>query len=254
MTLFNREQRKHLEEQYKNLSNTNIALESQLAAKTRLESDLARTNTELQKLRENLTLKEGRSQDDYLQLIKENTELRKANKTLKTADVQSEKDYVNDYQRFLMELEKSIKKAKKKSFQPSQKTSSTEDKGSKKSGKKSKDKYNFYKEKYSTKSFAQKLPLTPENLRIDKIKNKNVVKDLTYLHGINKEIQAVLNKHEIFSFKDLSSTKIAELKAILSLEGEKFENIDPLNWPIQARIADKGQWKILDDYKSKMKM
>jgi len=269
--LFERVRRKHLEKLYQNTSNANVALESQLLSKSKLEKDLGRTNSELEKLREEVKILSIPSAVDPKMHLK-NKALRQKIKKLKSKPVvkvkPSDKTSLTEYQAFLGELEKSIKRAKKKSAanvptdiviakknskapKPDKKSTKKVDKNKiakkstkkKKGKKKSKGKYDFYKQKFSAKLSSSPAIILTEKER-----------DLTYLYGISESIQDILNENSIFSFNDLSNTKIADLRGYLALAGEEYENIDPLNWPIQARIADKGQWEILDEYKSKMEM
>lgn len=76
--------------------------------------------------------------------------------------------------------------------------------------------------------------------------------ELTKLFGVTPEINLLLNKHNIFNLDDLSKTKIATLRKILADEGGQFQNVDPLNWPLQARLAQKGHWDVIKEYTEKM--
>ncbi|WP_284283551.1 hypothetical protein [Portibacter lacus] len=255
-SLFERVRRQHLEKLYKNASNANVALESQLVSKNTLESDLSRTNTEIEELRKEIKLISQTPKVDE-SASQENFELKQEIKALKEKATATQyvpkKDYTNDYQVFLSELEQSIKKAKEHSFNVQEapaKKKKKKKKSKKKEQSKATSKYDFYKEKYAGKKITDIIPEIISE-KVDKIEEE---KDLTYLYGINKKIQKILNQHDIVTFSDLSNTKIKNLKAILAHAGKKYKNIDPLNWPIQARIAEKGQWDILDEYKSKMEM
>ncbi len=281
--LFNRERRRDMDERFKNVSNTNIALESQLQSKSRLEDDLSKTNSEIEKLRDQVQFATEKASAGSKKLKAKNKSLQKELVHLRTGLSSDSKSNVDDYRRFLLELEQNIKRAKKRSFSdtvtrkarkpkkssagkkidkkkvpPGKKkkkekplklkpvnsgVAKKNTKKKKKSTKKDNGKYDFYKAKFANKSFA------PDNL----FKPLEEEKNLTYLFGISDDIQDLLRKNGIEDFSDLSLTKIAELKAILSTDPERrFENVDPLNWPIQARIAEKGQWEILDEYKAKM--
>ncbi|WP_235296453.1 hypothetical protein [Portibacter marinus] len=251
ISFFNKAQYNSLQAQVLNASNQNIALANQLKAKERLEEDLARTHSEIEKLKiefRNTTPPVPNVTSSVL--AAENLALKNEIKNLKK-DSEPKKDYVNDYQIFLEELEKSIVKARQKSFNLNHDKGlepiRTEKKSKKKKKKtKAENPYDFYKNKYSGKTFSTDMLSSGFS---ESKKNK----DLTYLYGITPEVQRVLNKHKIITFSDLASTKIAELKAMLELEGDQFSGVDPLNWPIQARIAEKGQWDILDEYLAKVK-
>jgi hypothetical protein len=256
-TLFERTRKNHLEGLYNSTVKSHIALENQLQSKSRLEEDLGRTNYELEQLKQQfqqMSFSQSSEESREIENINLKNQLKQLRSRAEEEALASEKDYISDYQSFLEDLEKSVKKAKKRAFQnpDSGQNLSTESPSFSKKDKSSKtdkeslptDKFEFYKQKYSGKQFSI----------ADLNGKKKKKKDLTDLYGINKKIQELLYANDIKSFKDLSKTKIAELRAILSLGGEKFEQIDPLNWPIQARLAEKGHWEILEDYKKKMKM
>ena len=173
------------------------------------------------------------------------------------------KDYLSHYQNFLKELDYTIQRAKKDAFRTSKKkkkksidkgkltkaSSSKKDQKRKKQSAAQKEKLAFYSKKFKTgKTKKAKSKFLSDLQR----KDSSSERDLTFLHGITPAIQKVLNKEKIYSFSDLSRTKISSLRAILAKNGNQFSKINPLNWPIQARIAEKGHWDILKEYKEKM--
>lgn len=250
-TFFEKSRAKYLEDLYRSSQRNNDTLKDQISRKSGLEGELSRTNLKLEQLREQLN-QMSRSQAQENKLDRENLNLRREvleRQTEKKEEVEKEeaaasKDYISDYQLFLQDLEKSVKKAQKIALDKADEDSNFEKTSKKKKSHKSKtDKFDFYKQKYDGKQFS-----------IADLNGEKKSKDLTFLYGINKNIQELLNNQDIVSFSDLSNTTIAELKAILALAGDQYEDIDPLNWPIQARLAEKGKWEILDEYKRKMKM
>jgi predicted flap endonuclease-1-like 5' DNA nuclease len=246
-TFFENTRRKYLEDLYRKTQRNNILLENQLTRKSGLEEELGKTNYELERLRGHLKQmsqsqkQEHRSDIENLTLRKEIKKLQSENEPKESS---SSKDYISDYQSFLEDLEQSVQKAKRIAFDnPSSQKESKKGSKKKKSNKSKSDKFEFYKEKYKGKQFS-----------ISDLNGVKKTKDLTYLYGIDEKVQALLNENEIKTFADLSNTKIGELRAILALAGGNYELIDPLNWPIQARLAEKGKWEILEEYKRKMEM
>jgi diacylglycerol O-acyltransferase len=61
------------------------------------------------------------------------------------------------------------------------------------------------------------------------------VDDLTKVHGINAEIQAYLNTKGIYTFVQLAGSSGTQLQKLFSEDDGRFENLEPGNWPAQAR-------------------
>jgi predicted flap endonuclease-1-like 5' DNA nuclease len=70
--------------------------------------------------------------------------------------------------------------------------------------------------------------------------------DLTKVEGIGPAIAKLLNAAKIYTFKELSDTKISQLQAILTKAGPRFQMHTPGSWPKQASLASDGRW---DDLK-----
>ncbi len=70
--------------------------------------------------------------------------------------------------------------------------------------------------------------------------------DLTKIEGVGPAIAKLLNGAKIYTFKELSATKISSLQAILTEAGPKFQMHSPGSWPKQASLAAEGRW---DDLK-----
>ena len=69
--------------------------------------------------------------------------------------------------------------------------------------------------------------------------------DLTKIEGIGPKIAELLNKGGISTFKELSKSKISNLKSILENAGPKFQMHDPSTWTEQAALAADGKWNKL---------
>ena len=217
MSFFNQEQRKGFVTQLTNSTDTIRVLESQIKAKDQLEQDLARTNAEIDQLKKEIRSPRPSLAKDHQPLAAENEKLRREIKKLRKASYQPSQNYVNEYQVFLKDLEKSIKRAKKKSFHQKDSGKKEPKKKSKsellvdsfpnlssKKRKKERSKYDFYKNKYSGKH------LSPDLLKIDQKQNKSS-RDLTYLYGITEEVQRILNQYEIFIFTNVYLKKLANV-------------------------------------------
>ena len=87
-------------------------------------------------------------------------------------------------------------------------------------------------------------------------KNKNNVEssitsdyvdDLTKIEGIGPKIEQLLNEAGILNFAQLKSASRDVIKAILDNGGPQFKMHEPESWPKQAALADKGEWKKLEE-------
>ncbi len=276
---FLQEKEKHLKQSLNKIKSEKIVLENQLDQQSHLKQDLLSISHELNTTKSNYAelsnkliktsaelnnLANSQSKivhSEVNDLNLENNELRQKIKKLEKSSNKSSSgnDYLSDYQKFLLNLEDSIIKAKKNAFN---------DKKAKKKSKKKKyldesefktNKKKNQKDKISQANldfYTEKFKgFSPENKALKLFEEpQKLEKDLTYIYGISPQIQNVLNSANIYTFEDLSNTKIETLKNILISSGDQFKNISPLNWPIQARIAEKGQWAILDEYKQKMNL
>jgi WS/DGAT/MGAT family acyltransferase len=59
--------------------------------------------------------------------------------------------------------------------------------------------------------------------------------DLTKINGIGPAVATLLYDRGISSFTDLAGLEVGRLQAILREGGARFQNMDPSNWPEQAR-------------------
>lgn len=72
--------------------------------------------------------------------------------------------------------------------------------------------------------------------------------DLTLIEGIGPKIEGLLNDAGIQSFAVLSETNKSTLKQILRDAGPRFKMHEPTTWAKQAKMAEKGDWKGLEEY------
>jgi len=84
----------------------------------------------------------------------------------------------------------------------------------------------------------------------DKSTTKSTVKakngdDLTKIEGIGPKIAEILNNGGVSTFKELSKSKISNLKSLLEKAGPKFQMHDPSTWTEQAALAADGKWNKL---------
>jgi predicted flap endonuclease-1-like 5' DNA nuclease len=77
--------------------------------------------------------------------------------------------------------------------------------------------------------------------------------DLTKVEGIGKKIESLLNKNEIYSFKQLSKATVKTLKEILDAAGNRFSMHQPGTWPKQAKLAVEGKWNELETLQQQLK-
>ncbi len=75
------------------------------------------------------------------------------------------------------------------------------------------------------------------------------IDDLRVIEGIGPKIEQLLNKNGIKSYETLGTMKPKDIKKILENAGPKFQMHDPSTWPKQAKLAAKGKWENLEDYK-----
>ena len=67
--------------------------------------------------------------------------------------------------------------------------------------------------------------------------------DLTKIRGIDQAVASLLRDNGIGSFEKLSSSGPQRLRQILSSDDSRFQFINPTQWPEQAELAAKKDWK-----------
>lgn len=77
--------------------------------------------------------------------------------------------------------------------------------------------------------------------------------DFTCIEGIGPKINEILSKAGYSTFDELANSKTTDLKKVLSNAGPRYKMHDPKTWAKQAKMAAKGEWTKLQDYKDKLK-
>ena len=75
--------------------------------------------------------------------------------------------------------------------------------------------------------------------------------NLTLIEGIGPKIQELLNNANIYTFHQLSVTKIEDIEAILHKAGSLFSIHNPSKWPKQAELAEKKRFEELANWQKK---
>jgi len=65
--------------------------------------------------------------------------------------------------------------------------------------------------------------------------------DLTQIHGMSPEAATLLNQQGIFNFDQLGKSNVLTLQRMLEEAGAPESNLDPGNWPAQARYLSNIQ-------------
>lgn len=81
----------------------------------------------------------------------------------------------------------------------------------------------------------------------------SVKDDLTKVEGIGPKIKGLLNDDGIWSFRQLSLTKVDILKNILDNAGPRYRIHVPKTWPNQAKLAADGKWDELKKWQDELK-
>ncbi len=76
--------------------------------------------------------------------------------------------------------------------------------------------------------------------------------DLKIVEGIGPKIEELLNKAEIYTFKQLSNSNFDTLKQILVNAGSRYQMHDPSTWSKQSQLAADGKWDELKDYQDQL--
>ncbi len=72
--------------------------------------------------------------------------------------------------------------------------------------------------------------------------------DLKIVEGIGPKIAELLKDAGIDTWKKLAKSDPEEIQKILDSAGPAFRLADPKSWPVQAELADKGEWARLKEY------
>ncbi len=74
--------------------------------------------------------------------------------------------------------------------------------------------------------------------------------NLQIVEGIGPKMETLLNENGIKKWDDLSNKSVGELRAILDMYGGRYDIVNPLQWPEQARLASSKQWDKLVAFQS----
>ncbi|TAI47741.1 hypothetical protein [Flagellimonas allohymeniacidonis] len=78
--------------------------------------------------------------------------------------------------------------------------------------------------------------------------------DLKLVEGIGPKIEGLFHNFGIKTWKALSEVSTDKCQEVLNSGGDRYRIHDPASWPMQAKMAHKGQWKELakwqDDHKA----
>ncbi len=77
--------------------------------------------------------------------------------------------------------------------------------------------------------------------------------DLKAIEGIGPKIEGLLNKAGILTYKQLSTTKVQDLKNILTAAGPRYKMHNPTTWKKQARLAASAKWDALIELQATLK-
>ena len=69
--------------------------------------------------------------------------------------------------------------------------------------------------------------------------------DLKIVEGIGPKIEGLFHKFDIKTWKALSEISTDKCQEVLNSGGDRYRIHDPASWPMQAKMAFKGQWKEL---------
>lgn len=81
---------------------------------------------------------------------------------------------------------------------------------------------------------------------------ENVRDDLKKIEGIGPKIEDILNSKGINTYKDLRKVDRDTIKAHLIEADDRFKNHEPETWPLQAGMAERGEWEELKIYQEFM--
>lgn len=77
--------------------------------------------------------------------------------------------------------------------------------------------------------------------------------DLKIVEGIGPKIEGLFHNFGIKTWKDLSEISTVKCQEVLNSGGDRYRIHDPASWPMQAKMAYKGQWAELAKWQIKHK-
>jgi len=69
--------------------------------------------------------------------------------------------------------------------------------------------------------------------------------DLKIVEGIGPKIEGLFHNFDIKTWQALSDATVAKCQEVLNSGGKRYQIHDPASWPMQAKMAYKGDWKKL---------
>ncbi len=75
--------------------------------------------------------------------------------------------------------------------------------------------------------------------------------DLKIVEGIGPKIESLFHNFGITTWKDLSEVSTVKCQEVLNSGGKRYRIHDPASWPMQAKMAYEGKWKILAKWQDK---
>ena len=100
-------------------------------------------------------------------------------------------------------------------------------------------------------SFIQRTIATTKSIN-DKKEQNTDIDDLKKIEGIGPKIEEILNNENILTYKNLRKSDRDTLKGYLDKAGSRFDNHEPETWPLQAGMAERGEWEELKIYQEFM--
>jgi len=77
--------------------------------------------------------------------------------------------------------------------------------------------------------------------------------DLKVVEGIGPKIEQLFHGFGIKTWQALSDVTVAKCQEVLDSGGKRYRVHDPASWPMQAKMAFKGEWKNLVKWQDKHK-
>lgn len=102
-----------------------------------------------------------------------------------------------------------------------------------------------------SKTTAQKNTVSKTKMTVATRKSKGKL-NFTCIEGIGPKINTILEKAGFKTFDDLANAKVKDLRSVLDKAGPRYAIHNPSNWAKQAKMAAKGEWTKLQEYKDKI--
>lgn len=77
--------------------------------------------------------------------------------------------------------------------------------------------------------------------------------DLKIVEGIGPKIEGLFHSFDIKTWQALSDASVAKCQEVLDSGGKRYQVHDPASWPMQAKMAYKGEWKQLAKWQDEHK-